>query len=366
MRKFYFGPDEKRVMKTYHRHSNKIFLCLLVVISMSCQKARFDRTGGVEGVSNFSPISKVVSSTDVVAAGNKQVDFLLVLDDSNSMQPELKKLSARMATFVSFLEASQIDWQMCVTTTRSTMIGKYLTWKNYVPASGTPSYVLTKGSTGIADIFTSTINSITIGGGDSGDERAIKAAYHSFENAGPCYRPGAAISVIAISDEDERSVGGDKSLLKPTDSSDAYQVLEKEDMPANLLGQVQDSFGKKVRFTFNSIIVKPGDSACEKSQDTATSPSHPGRVYTVMSNLTDGGIGSICDLDYSGNLNTFKDKIVNSLRQLTLKCEPIEGSLKVLVDHQQTMSYQLERNILRFNTDLIEGTQIDLTYDCAE
>src|SRR5207253_3446466 len=103
------------------------------------------------------------------------------------------------------------------------------------------------------------------------------------------------------------------TLLKPTDSPDAYQVLEKEDIPANLLIQAQNSFGKNMRFTFNSIIVKPGDMACEKQQDADTSPSHPGRTYAVMSGLTDGGVGSICDLDYHGNLNTFKDKIVNSL-----------------------------------------------------
>jgi hypothetical protein len=353
-------------MKTHYLHPYRLLLCSLAIFSMSCQKARFDPIDGLEGASSFSPPNKVVNSTEVVAAGNKQVDFLLVLDDSNSMLPELKKLSARMTLFVSFLEASQIDWQMCVTTTRPENIGKYLNWKNYAPSAGTPSHVLKKGALGLASIFTSTINSITIGGGDSGDERAIKAAYHSFENAGPCYRPGAAVSVIAISDEDERSVGGEKTLLKPTDSDKAYQVLEKEDVPSNLLGQAQASFGENVRFTFNSIIVKPGDVACEKKQDTETSPSHQGHVYSVMSDLTGGGVGSICDLDYYSNLNTFKDKIINSLRQLALQCEPIEGSLKVMVDHQLTTSYQVERNILKFNSDLIEGTQIDLTYDCEE
>lgn len=353
-------------MKTHHRlHLSNLLLLPVAVTLMSCHNARFDRMGGVEGVAGFSPVSKAVSSSEIVAAGNKQVDFLLVLDDSNSMQPELKKLSARLATFVSFLEASQIDWQMCVTTTRPKMMGKYLDWKNYVPVTGTPAHVLQKGSADLVRIFTSTINSIAIGGGDSGDERAIKAAYESFANAGPCYRPGAAISVVAISDEDERSVGGDKSLLKPTDAEGSYQVLAKEDIPVNLLSQAQESFGKNVRFTFNSIIVKPGDVACEKSQDTNTSPSHPGRVYSMMSGLTDGGVGSICDLDYSGNLNTFKDKIVNSLRQLALQCVPVDGTLRVYVDSELITSYQLDGNILKFHSDLIEGTQIDLNYDCA-
>lgn len=352
-------------MKTQYLNPKRLLACLLTpLVTVSCAKVQFLPADLGQDASSIDMPSKVINSTEVVAAGNKQVDFLLVLDDSNSMLPELQKLSARMESFVSFLEASQIDWQMCVTTTRASMFGSHLPWKNYAPVSGVPDYVLKRGGGDLNTIFQSTINSVTIGGGDSGDERAIKSAYVSFQNLGPCYRPGAAVSVIAISDEDERSVGGDPSKVKAKDAAGAYVALEAEDMPLNLVARAQASFGAGLRFTFNSIIVKPKDKACEAEQDIDTSPSHPGYVYSVMSSVTDGGVGSICDADYSGNLNTFKDKIVNSLNQVTLQCEPVEGSLKVKVNGQVISNFKTDKKLLKFAKSLVEGTKIELVYEC--
>jgi len=352
-------------MKTQYLYPQRLLACILAFMAVSCAKTQFVGDEIKQDTSSIDPSpSKVINSTEIVATGNKQVDFLLVLDDSNSMLPELKKLSSRMATFVSFLEASQIDWQMCVTTTRASNFGTYLSWKNYSPVGGAPAYVLRKGGGDLNTIFTSTIDSVTIGGGDSGDERAIKSAYVSFQNLGPCYRSGAAVSVIAISDEDERSVGGDPSKVKAKDAAGSYMPLEAEDMPLNLISRAQASFGAGLRFTFNSIIVKPGDTACEAAQDIDTSPSHPAYVYSTMSTLTDGGIGSICEADYSGNLNTFKDKIVNSLTQVTLQCEPVKGTLKVKINGAVVSNFKTEKKLLKFAKSLVEGTRIELVYEC--
>lgn len=357
-------------MKTQYLYLQRLLACLITLLTMSCAQTKFvpvapePSASGVTAPGTPANPSKLIQSTEIVASGNTQVDFLLVLDDSNSMLPELKKLSARMETFVSFLEASQIDWQMCVTTTRATLFGTHLPWQNAVLGAGMPSYVLKKGAGDLHDIFTSTINSVAIGGGDSGDERAIKSAFVSFENGGSCYRPGAAVSVIAISDEDERSVGGDPSKVKAKDAAGTYQPLEAADLPLNLVAQAQKSFGAEVRFTFNSIIVKPGDRKCEALQDVDTSPSHPGVIYSLMSTITAGGVGSICDADYSSNLNTFKEKIVSSLSQVSLQCEPVKGSLKVWVDREELRDFKNEKRLLKFGRKLMEGTRIDLTYEC--
>lgn len=317
---------------------------------------------------------KTVSKSEFVAYGNKQVDFLLVLDDSASMLPELKKLAARMTSFVTSLDASNLDWQMCVTTTRGSLVngrmvyGTPLSWKNYHPKDGITNTVLKKGALNLPMIFNSTVDSLTIGGGYSGDERAIKATHENFLNAGTnnCYREGAAISVIVISDEDERSVGGVKENLKPTDSSSAFQPLEPEDLPSNLVDQAKSSFGETVRFTFNSIIVKPGDRACEAEQDRDTSPSHFGFTYYEASQLTDGGVGSICDEDYGANLNTFRDKIVNSLSTLKLECEAEPNSMEVKVEGAHVSGLKVEGKSLKFTYPLIEGTKVDLRYECKD
>ncbi|WP_413558263.1 hypothetical protein [Bdellovibrio sp. HCB209] len=310
--------------------------------------------------------------SSVVKAGNKQVDFLLVMDDSNSMLADLKKLAASMNAFMMSLESSQIDWQMCLTTTRALADsqgvyhwGMPLTWAQYSPAVGTSPWVLKKGTADMHNIFNATVDSLQIGGGASGDERGIKSTYASFQNVGSgCYRDGAAKSVILISDEDERSVGGDASKVKAKDNPTAYQPLEADDQPANLVALTKTVFGEDVRFTFNSIIVKPGDVTCEATQDLDTSPSHMGYVYNQLSTLTDGGVGSICEANFADNLNTFKDKIINSLSQISLECDPDQQTLSVAVDGQIITNYSVSGNVLHFAAPLTEGTKLDLSYDC--
>ncbi len=374
-------------MKTY-RKNTKLFLgCVLLSFTSGCAKVNFapvpiptnDATAAVPTEPTpapepppTAPPTKTVQKTEVVAYGNKQVDFLMVLDDSNSMLPELKKLAARMSTFVNSLEASNIDWQICLTTTRGQNVngklvyGLPLSWKNYSPTDGTPDHVLKKGTGNLNTIFTSTIDTMTIGGGSSGDERAIKATHDNFNSASSngCYRNGAAISVIAISDEDERSVGGKPEKVKSKDTATAYQPLESDDLPETMLSKARTVFKEDVRFTFNSIIVKPDDIACENEQDQDTSPSHPGYTYAQASKLTDGGVGSICDADYGTNLNTFKDKIVNSLAALNLECEPAPDTLTVAVDRQNISGIKIEGKTLKFEYPLIEGTEIELKYEC--
>lgn len=366
-------------MKKSSLSKNLILSTALVSLTSGCAKIAFSPAPiSIEDAASVTPptssSTKTISTTEVVAYGNKQVDFLLVLDDSNSMLPELKKLASRMSSFVNSLEASNIDWQMCLTTTRgvpsaggSLTFGAPLSWASYTPAAGTPNYLLKKGTPNLNTIFTSTVDSLTIGGGASGDERAIKATHDNFLSAATnnCYRPGAAISVIVISDEDERSVGGDPKNVKSADAAGSYQPLEASDLPQTMITRAHSVFGADVRFTFNSIIVKPGDSSCEAIQDQDTSPSHAGSVYAEASRLTDGGVGSICDADYGGNLNTFKDKIVNSLTALTLECEADPKSLKVKIDGHQVPGLKLDGKNLKFSYPLIEGTKIDLNYDCA-
>ncbi len=325
-----------------------------------------------------SAANKTVSLSQVVANGNKQVDFLVVFDNSNSMLPDLKKLALSLSNFVTDLESSNIDWQMCMTTTGSQTLagqqqwGSSYSWVGYLPNAGTSNTLLKRGTPDLDLIFTNTVNSLKIGATGSGDERGIKAVYQHFKNGKPltaggngCYRKNAAASVIIVSNEDERSVGGDKTKVKSTDANGTFQPLEFEDIPINLTNLANFTFGEGLRFTFNSIIVKPGDSNCEMLQDkSGTSPSHIGNIYSQMSSLTGGGVGSICDSNFANNLNIFKDKIVNSLENITLPCAPAMNTLKVTIDEKAYSLYQIDRNNLKFNSPLLEGTKIDINFQC--
>jgi len=223
----------------------------------------------------------------------------------------------------------------------------------------------------LSSIFTATVNALQIGGPNSWDERAIKATYNHFSLGNPanqgssgCYRAGSAVSVIIVSNEDERSVGGNKAMLKPNDYALSYQPLESEDLPQSLVDHAKTTFGSQVRFTFNSIIVKPGDKVCEVQEDQGTSPCHLGYVYTQMSQMTDGGIGSICDSDFTSSLNSFRDKIFNSLEQLNLQCVPDPSTLQLKINGQSFQDFTLDSDVLKFTSPQIEGTKIDLQYIC--
>ncbi len=375
-------------------------LCTLIVsvfLLSSCGNVRFNAgtaeksidpgitdTGNTTTNNGGTPRSVTYSS--VVPTNLNKVDILLVIDDSGSMKTDQLKLANKLSGFASQLENSSasMDWQMCVTVTRDQLIsskyywGASVNWVGYTPVSG-PQYVLKKGTTGLNDIFTRTINAIGAGVPGSGDERGIKAAYHHFYNGEPgvagtsgCYRKDAAVAVIVISDEDERSVGGDCKRIKTNMNEDPASCLplEAADMPSTLLTQAKNVFGTNVRFTFNSIVV--ADSTCEKIQDeTADSngvkaPSHQGLKYIEMSKLTNGGIGSICEDDFSTNLNIFKDKILNSLSSLTLECSPVASSLSVSINNVATTDYTLSGANLKFNNAVVEGKTISMTYKCNQ
>ncbi len=352
-------------MKTMNL-KNLLILGVMTSMTAACSKMEFAPVA--TEMASSAPTNSV-SFSQVVGYGNKQVDFLVVFDDSNSMLPDLKKLAASLGDFVGGLETSGIDWQMCMTTTRAmnNVWGYSADFVGYSPAAGTPAYLLKKGTPNLTAIFENTVNAMTIGGSGSADERGLKATYNHFALAGSngCYRAGAAVSVIIVSNEDERSVGGDASKMKANDAAGSLLPLEAEDMPVNVVAMAKQKFGSDVRFTFNSIIVKPGDKSCESMQDAASaSPSHEGVIYDNLSTMTDGGVGSICDSSFVNNLNTFRDKIVNSMTHMTLQCAPVAGSVKIGINGANFTQFKVEGNILKFNSPLIEGTKIDLAFDC--
>lgn len=316
----------------------------------------------------YYPYRSVVYEKPVLASNNK-VDLLVVFDDSNSMLPDNTKLAQRLQNFVSDLTTSGIDWQMCSVVTHSENVngdgvyywGASKKWVGYV---GSPQWVLKLGAADPYAIFTSTVAAIGAGWANTDDERGIKAAWWSAEYApyNSCYRQDASLSVIAISDEDERSVGGDSSQVF---YNSELKYLEADDTPQAYVTKIKQTFGNDKRFTFNSIIVKPGDTTCMAAQDAEGSKSHYGYKYAELSQLTNGYVGSICASDYSSNLYYFKDKIVNSLASVVLECAPVGDIAVTITPSMGGVTTQLQNNTLIFNPAVPVGRTIKLEYKCA-
>ncbi|AZZ35798.1 hypothetical protein CIK05_02935 [Bdellovibrio sp. qaytius] len=310
---------------------------------------------------------RVTLAKDVQVTDNK-VDVVVIVDDSNSMLPDNRKLAERLQGFVSNLTSANIDWQMCATVTRSQDVrgdGVYY-WgasRNWVDYVGSPKWILKTGAADPYSIFTKTIDAIGAGWAGTDDERGIMAAYWHAEYAASnkCYRSDASLSVIMISDEDVRSVGGDAAQVY---YGGELKPLEANDLPQSYVSKIKQKFGMDKRFTVNSIIVKPGDSACMAAQDSGGSKSHYGYYYDELSRLTNGFSSSICENDYSANLNYFRDRIVSSLASIPLDCAPV-GTIDVTVTPSVAgLSTRIENNALIFAPAVPAGHHIDVGYNC--
>lgn len=301
-------------------------------------------------------VGRPVTQTAYVTPASNSVDVILIVDDSSSMKEDQTKLANRMSGLLSDLDALNIDYHVCLTTTD---VGYYkgspIKWQ------GLNTFVMDKTSANKNQVFINTINAL--GAEWSSDEQGIKSTYYmirDFRNSG-CFRAQATLTVIEISDEDERSVGGNAA-----ESSVQYKPLDYENYPDHLISFVHSSFdtaGFVKPFIWNSIIVKPGDAQCEAIQDAQTSPSFPGVLLADLATKTGGSIGSICDSDYAQNLKYIKDRVVNSMPGLKLQCVPIDNPV---VTFDRAVSTQVTRNgdELKFTPALPEGVQITAKYTC--
>lgn len=299
------------------------------------------------------------TTTKTVQATDNQVDILLIVDDSSSMEEDQKKLAARMSGFIEDLESSNLDYQVCITATNVDFYtGRPILW-----VGSNNKHIMIPSMPNKQNRFRRTIDAI--GSGYSNDEQGIKAAnlfVQQYAQYG-CIRPKAAFSVILLSDEDERSVGGLKHL-----SHAQYKPLGPLNTPQSFISTFHNTFSTPnfiKPLTWNSIIVIPGDTACEAEQDAQGTPSFPGRLYQQLSQMTNGHVGSICANDYSQNLKYFKERIKDSLAALELECVPV-GTPQVTLQPNFSTNITVQGNEVRFDPALPVGTKVTVNYFCPQ
>lgn len=284
-----------------------------------------------------------------------QIDLLLIVDDSSSMEADNARLASRLSGFVNILSNSNLDWQMCITTTDvQYYAGLPLEW------SGLSNHILTSKAAHLSSIIQQTI--YDIGSGYSNDEQGIKATYLNIsKNASHhCHREGSTLATIIISDEDERSVGGVYNL-----SSAQYKALTSENQPDTLISFVQSQLATQAttkKFKMNSIVVQ--DASCEALQDKEGSPSFIGKNYIDLAQKTKGSVGSICDQDFTNNLNVFSDILKNTVSSVKLDCIPVLPS--ELTGVPNTIKTTTKEDVISFDPALEEGTTVTVKYKCAK
>ena len=291
--------------------------------------------------------------TNNISSNENQVDILLVVDDSGSMYADSSRLATKLSGFVSQLTNSNLDWQMCVT---STDVGYYagrpIQWQG-----ANSGHILRKNSGNLNSIFIDTMR--YIGAGFSDDEQGIKAMNLSvMGNAtSNCYRQNAGLSVIVISDENERSVGGDRNL-SPND----YKPLEALNNPQSFVDTVRSELSPNKNLTVNSIVIKDND--CRDLQRSQGDRGFIGYKYIELSNLTQGSVSSICQSNYSVALASTSQLIINNLSSHTLTCVPTTMPVVQVNGVNYNQNTTLSGNQLIFNPVVAGPATVSGSYCC--
>lgn len=320
-------------------------------------------------------------SEKFVFTPDRKADIFLVIDNSTSMQPEGQKLAGRLYGFLSALQSVGVDWQMCVLT--SDLYdhgGASLNWVGLNKTVFTKADAAARTSTVVTKIFTDTINSFFPSPTGSGDERAIAALSRNVDqrSSNGCYRTGSVIAPIILSDEDERSWGGNRTLF---DWEMSFRSAEQKIAAEKLLAlESYDKAGgyfEKMRglgmgnLIVNSIIVDTEN--CRTTQQAMLDannkwyPAFIGTHYRQLSGLTNGVVNSLCASDYSAGLTNFANRIGGSTHTYTLLCVPKSGSLVVSsAGLSQPNDYvaSLSGKTLSVSSNRANSFEITLNYTC--
>jgi hypothetical protein len=258
----------------------------------------------------------------------RAADILFVIDNSGSMSEEQALLRSGFPSFTSALNTysgGTLEWHVAITSTdvASAGAGKQ---GALVEFSGMPpnTYFLDS-STNVNQANAAFQSTVMLGTAGSGDERGIAGARMAAEKefgtatTHGFIRADTPLSVIVLSDEDERS------SQDPTNGQ--YIAMEPIDMPANFVPEIRlldtaSSIPKTI--TFHSIVTST-------AQCLAGPGENMGSTYMSLSNLTNGIIGDICALNqsYQDQLNSLASSIVNEARTYTLPCNDVlAGSAK--------------------------------------
>ncbi len=276
----------------------------------------------------------------------KKVDVLFVIDNSGSMAYEQQSMGQRTSQFINTLQG--LDYQIAVTTTdpRNITLGD----GRLIPITGGNGIKIIDSSMAASSAQSLLSRTLQRPETGSGIEQGIRAVYRAIERYGQnesdlraFLRSDAQLSVVLISDEDESA---------DTDKND----------PAHLLSLISSTWAEQKRFNFNSIITRPGDSACLNSYGATY-----GVRYNSLSNTTGGVVGNVCAMDYSAQVTGIADEIRRLLKTLTLSCQPLSQFAITIKRDGKILNnpYTMEGLNIKFATEMSPGNY-EIGYTCLK
>lgn len=211
-----------------------------------------------------------------------EVDILLVVDNSCSMQPYQEKLAENFDNFLTFFVEGDVDYRIGVSTTTIQEIEYDPDWTcseeelDAIPPAGmlVNDTVITPDTSDGSETFSSIVSVGTCG---SGSEMGLESALQVLENnSAGMLREDAYLSVIFVSDEE------DASPLPVNDYINSFRA-------------VKDADAREV-FNASSLVVSDLDDCSEEQVDFGAAV---GSRYLDVAQQADGIVGDICGDDFS-------------------------------------------------------------------
>lgn len=294
----------------------------------------------------------IVSEEYLVGEAVKNVDIVVVIDNSSSMEKEQKEMGKRFGDFISSL--SGLNWRLGIITTNAADNNQYAGGRlldfNRKNPNLDAQYVISSEDTDPEKLFKSAIR-VTEGGNDT--EEGIHALRKFLERDDSLMlREEAHFASIIISDEDEKSRG---------------RSLGSYNKPENLVEAVRKQFKGKKIYSNHSIIYQPGDEKCGRRGG-----KYEGITYNALSEMTDGIVGSICASNYTNQLLSIGDRIQETAFSVALKCIPRDtngdGKPDVKVTYFPEPKQPVEEKLRKDKLVLVpypeKGTKLHLVYRC--
>ncbi len=305
---------------------------------------------------------------EVVAVPDQggEVDILLVLDTSGSMDRELEKMSLRLRNLSHHIGG--LDWRIGI---MNTAVGKgildgfasqgmLMNLEGPNPHHIAPYRVIEKSNPSAERLFRFSISRSAsqenncdyppycMGGSLNQPLKAI-ATFLANQKKGvgtPLLRPHAAFVPIIISDSDERERGG----------PDATQ-------PQQVIDVLRLHYGEAKKMVSHAVIIEPGDHACHKSQSSFYNPGgEVGYLIAEFVRKTGGRTGSICDEDFGHILSGISESTRQRLDTLDLRHTPKAGSVRVEFTPHVNVDVKVTGRKLHFTPSVPGGTSIRVRY----
>jgi hypothetical protein len=270
-----------------------------------------------------------------------QVDVIVVIDNSASMRFVQANMAQRFSSLLDELKG--LDWTLGIVTTDVSSDAPKKDGR-LLEMSGMPGVdhlTSAMNEEEVRKAFAHTIQRPAREG--SPDEQGIKATYRALERKPDWLRANAALNVVVVTDSDETPHRGHAEI---------------RNNPSELLKYVKSNYLSK-DFFFHSIIVKVGDAECLKKDDHEAY----GRTYAWLSKKTGGIIGDVCQKDYSDQLKMIGQKVSQQIRQFTLDCEPVAGSVKIHNGSEEILAFVVQGQLVKLQNSLPAG-QTDVDYQC--